>query len=148
MGCAVQGELGDIFPFVEYSSLAGRQIAGQQVEESCFAGTVGPNDGMDRIGLNFDADIGYCDQRAKLLAQAFCFYNVVIGFENPLILAFYVLALVMVTFHVYHGLWSAFQTVGANHPKYMPLVVGASIVLSIIFGFGFGYLPIYMTISG
>jgi succinate dehydrogenase / fumarate reductase cytochrome b subunit len=37
-----------------------------------------------------------------------------------------------------------FQTVGANHPKYMPAVMALSVVVSLIFGFGFGLLPIYL----
>jgi len=30
--------------------------------------------------------------------------------------------MVIVAFHVRHGFWSAFQTLGANHPKYMPAI--------------------------
>jgi succinate dehydrogenase / fumarate reductase cytochrome b subunit len=56
--------------------------------------------------------------------------------------------MVNVALHIRHGFWSLFQTLGANHPKYMPLIMGASIVLSLIFGFGFGYLPIYLSFSG
>lgn len=68
--------------------------------------------------------------------------NVVIGFQNPLVAAFYVLALVMVTFHVYHGLWSAFQTVGANHPKYNPYRRPLALVLAILLLVGFLTVPV------
>jgi len=68
--------------------------------------------------------------------------NVVIGFQNPLVVGFYVLALVMVTFHVYHGLWSAFQTVGANHPKYNPYRRPLALILALVLLLGFLTVPV------
>ncbi len=70
------------------------------------------------------------------------------AFESIVYVMLYVTAMIILALHIRHGFWSLFQTLGANHPKYMPLIMGASIVLSVIFGFGFGYLPIYITISG
>jgi succinate dehydrogenase / fumarate reductase cytochrome b subunit len=66
------------------------------------------------------------------------------AFANPIYIIIYVLAMVVLALHIRHGFWSAFQTVGANHPKYMPAIMVLSIVVSLIFGFGFGLLPIYM----
>jgi succinate dehydrogenase / fumarate reductase, cytochrome b subunit len=68
--------------------------------------------------------------------------NVVIGFQNPLVSGVYVVALVMVTFHVYHGLWSAFQTVGANHPKYNPYRRPLALVLALLLLLGFLTVPV------
>ncbi|MFP3869844.1 MAG: succinate dehydrogenase cytochrome b subunit [Syntrophobacteria bacterium] len=67
-------------------------------------------------------------------------------FSSPVYIAFYTTAMVIVAFHVRHGLWSAFQTVGANHPKYMPLVEKASIVFAVVVGVGFGTLPIAISL--
>lgn len=63
-------------------------------------------------------------------------------FANWGFFSFYLLSMVVVAFHVRHGLWSAFQTVGANHPKYMPLIEKLSIIFAVIVGVGFGSLPI------
>ena len=68
--------------------------------------------------------------------------NVVIGFQSPWVVGFYVITLVMVTFHVYHGLWSAFQTVGANHPKYNPFRRPLALVLALLLLFGFLTVPV------
>ncbi|MGO9620681.1 MAG: succinate dehydrogenase cytochrome b subunit [Desulfobaccales bacterium] len=57
-------------------------------------------------------------------------------------LAFYLFSMIIVALHVRHGLWSAFQTVGANHPKYMPFIEKLSIVFAVIVGIGFGSLPL------
>lgn len=56
----------------------------------------------------------------------------------------YILAMVVAAVHVSHGFWSAFQTLGANHPKYMPLIRTVGIVFAVALGVGFGFLPIYI----
>jgi succinate dehydrogenase / fumarate reductase cytochrome b subunit len=62
-------------------------------------------------------------------------------FSQKVYLAIYLLSMVVVAFHVRHGLWSAFQTVGANHPKYMPFIQKLSLVFAFIVAIGFGSLP-------
>ncbi len=69
-------------------------------------------------------------------------------FENPLYVIIYIAAMVVAAIHVSHGFWSAFQTIGANHPKYMPLIMGLSIAFSLAVGFGFGLLPMYVAVAG
>lgn len=44
--------------------------------------------------------------------------NVVEGFQNPLIAGVYIVGNVALGFHIFHGFYSAFQTLGANHPRY------------------------------
>ncbi|KJS28510.1 MAG: succinate dehydrogenase [Desulfatitalea sp. BRH_c12] len=68
-------------------------------------------------------------------------------FDNTPYVIFYIAAMLVVGVHVSHGLWSAFQTIGANHPKYMPIIRVLSIVFAIVVGIGFGVLPIYFSIS-
>ncbi len=46
------------------------------------------------------------------------YHNVVRGFQNPLVAGFYLAANVMLGFHLWHGLWSLFQSLGWNHPSY------------------------------
>lgn len=43
------------------------------------------------------------------------YYNVVSAFRNPLVAAVYVVAQLALCFHLYHGLWSMFQTLGWHH---------------------------------
>ena len=69
-------------------------------------------------------------------------------FDNPFYVIIYILAVIVAAIHVSHGLWSAFQTIGANHPKYMPLIMGVSVGFSLAVGFGFGFLPIYVYVAG
>ncbi len=60
--------------------------------------------------------------------------NVVTGFAKwPLAAAFYIVAMVAVGFHLYHGTWSMFQTLGLRtRQNHRPLRIGAT-VLSVVF---------------
>ena len=69
-------------------------------------------------------------------------------FKNPLYVVIYILAMIVAALHVSHGLWSAFQTIGLNHEKYMPFIMALSIAFSLAVGFGFGIIPIYLSIAG
>jgi succinate dehydrogenase / fumarate reductase cytochrome b subunit len=56
--------------------------------------------------------------------------NVVEGFQNPLIAGFYILGNVALGLHIFHGFYSAFQTLGANHPRYNRLRRDLAIAIS------------------
>ncbi len=66
------------------------------------------------------------------------------AFSNTGYVVVYILAMVVAAVHVSHGFWSAFQTVGANHSKYMPLIRMVGIAFAVVIGVGFGFLPIYI----
>ena len=63
--------------------------------------------------------------------------NYVSAFQNPLIFGVYLLAQTALCFHLYHGVWSIFQTLGLNHPKYnhlrRPFAVGFALVVFVGF---------------
>ena len=69
------------------------------------------------------------------------------AFNNGGYVILYVVAVLLVALHVSHGLWSAFQTLGANHPKYMPLIRTVGILFAVAVGVGFGALPIYLSMT-
>lgn len=56
------------------------------------------------------------------------YHNVVIGFQNPLVAFFYVLSMVALSLHLFHGVESMLQTIGLSHPKYNGLrsMIGAA----------------------
>lgn len=74
-------------------------------------------------------------------------YDIVAAaFSNPLYAGFYVFMMIVVGFHVSHGFWSLFQTLGANHPKYFPALEKLGLLVSVVFGVGFGLIPIYLSV--
>ena len=74
--------------------------------------------------------------------------NVVIGFSDPIAVVLYIVAMSFLGLHLYHGVWSMFQSVGASHPRYSPkmrllaltstvLIVGGNISIPIAVLAGF-----------
>ena len=72
------------------------------------------------------------------------FQILVSTFASPGYVIIYVVAVLVAAIHISHGFWSAFQTIGANHPKYMPFIRGVSLAYSLIIGIGFGFIPLYI----
>lgn len=75
------------------------------------------------------------------------FQNVAHVFRTPGYVVFYIFSMIVAAFHVKHGFWSAFQTLGGNHPKYMPLIRAISLIFSLCVAAGFGFIPIFMMAS-
>jgi succinate dehydrogenase / fumarate reductase cytochrome b subunit len=48
--------------------------------------------------------------------------NVIEGFQHPAVAIFYIIAMALLCMHLYHGLWSMFQSLGVNHPRYTPII--------------------------
>jgi len=57
-------------------------------------------------------------------------HNLIAGFRVWWISAFYMVAQVALGFHLYHGLWSLFQSLGWNHPRYNAWRRGFAIVFA------------------
>jgi succinate dehydrogenase / fumarate reductase cytochrome b subunit len=68
------------------------------------------------------------------------------AFAQPGYVLIYTFAMITAAVHVSHGFWSAFQTLGANHPKYTRLLRGLSLVFCLIVGIGFGFIPVYVSL--
>lgn len=62
--------------------------------------------------------------------------NVVIGFSHPLVVLFYVLSMVALSLHLFHGVNSMLQTLGLSHPRYNPLrsMIGAGYAAVVTLG--------------
>ncbi len=70
------------------------------------------------------------------------FENVVIGFQNPVVAFAYIVAIVLLCFHLYHGLWSLFQTFGWDHPKFNRWRRAAAAVFAVAICAGFISVPL------
>jgi len=65
-------------------------------------------------------------------------------YENEWFVAFYVVSMVVIAFHLWHGFQSAFQTLGLDHEKYTPVIQFVGKAYSIIIPLGFAIIPIVM----
>jgi succinate dehydrogenase / fumarate reductase cytochrome b subunit len=80
------------------------------------------------LGYEFDAQNVYA--------------NVVLGFSNPIVAGFYLLAQAALSLHLYHGIWSLTQTLGVEHPRFDKLRKGAAVALTAIIVLGFVSIPV------
>jgi len=68
--------------------------------------------------------------------------NVIAGFSNPIASGLYVVAMILVGFHLSHGIWSMFQSIGFSHPRYTPMIKKFSAVFAWLLIAGFISVPI------
>lgn len=68
--------------------------------------------------------------------------NMVVGFRVWPVALFYVLAMVALGLHLYHGTWSALRTLGVARPSGHPLHRRAATVLAIVVAGGFAVIPL------
>jgi succinate dehydrogenase / fumarate reductase cytochrome b subunit len=59
-------------------------------------------------------------------------HNVVSGFKVWWVSAFYIVANLALAFHLYHGLWSLFQSLGWSHPRWNPLRRQFAVVFAVV----------------
>jgi succinate dehydrogenase / fumarate reductase cytochrome b subunit len=65
-------------------------------------------------------------------------------FASPLWVGVYVVCMILIGLHLRHGISSAFQSVGADHPVYTRRLVVIGTLLAILIGGGFAVIPLYV----
>lgn len=70
------------------------------------------------------------------------YHNVVYGFRILPVSIAYVVAMTLLAMHLYHGVWSMFQSVGISHPRYTPLLKRLAAAFAIFIGAGNISIPI------
>jgi succinate dehydrogenase / fumarate reductase cytochrome b subunit len=63
--------------------------------------------------------------------------NVKTGFGNPLVAAFYLVAMLALGFHLYHGVWSSGRSLGMSRPSPRPLHRRLALLLAGFIWLGF-----------
>lgn len=69
-------------------------------------------------------------------------------FSKPAYVIGYVVAMALLGFHLRHGFWSAFQSLGVNHPRYTPIIYGFALLFAVVMAVGFLGLPIILYFRG
>jgi succinate dehydrogenase / fumarate reductase, cytochrome b subunit len=65
------------------------------------------------------------------------------NFSNPLIVLFYVLSMLVVGSHLWHGASSSLQSLGLDHPRWTPRVRATGKVLAVLIAGGFITIAIW-----
>lgn len=64
--------------------------------------------------------------------------------QSPVWALVYVVCMVLIGFHLRHGIASAFQSLGADHPVYTKRLVVVGTVLAVVIGGGFAVIPVWV----
>ena len=68
--------------------------------------------------------------------------NIVYGFQQPAIALFYIGCMLLLSLHLYHGLWSMFQSLGVASPRYTPKLKLFAKVFTLLLAAGFIAVPV------
>ena len=65
-------------------------------------------------------------------------------FQNPVWVAVYVVATLLVGLHLRHGIASAFQSLGLDHPIYTRRLTAFGILFALLIGVGLAIIPVWV----
>ena len=69
-------------------------------------------------------------------------------FQSPWYTFGYVGAMLLLGIHLRHGVWSAFQSLGATNPRLTPVIYSVGALLAILIAAGFFILPLWIFFTG
>lgn len=70
------------------------------------------------------------------------YHNVVVGFQRPVVTIVYLLAMVALGLHLYHGTWSTMQTLGVIRARLDKWIRGLALLLAIAIPLGYSVVPL------
>ena len=65
-------------------------------------------------------------------------------FQNPVWVIVYVVATLLVGLHLRHGIASAFQSLGLDHPLYTRRLTAFGILFAVLIGVGLAIIPVWV----
>ena len=68
-------------------------------------------------------------------------------FQSPFWVAFYVICTLVVALHLRHGIASAFQSLGLDHPVYTRRLTTWGLVGAVVIGGGLAFIPIWIYLT-
>jgi succinate dehydrogenase / fumarate reductase cytochrome b subunit len=76
------------------------------------------------------------------------YHTVVEQFTQGWVVIAYEIIMITVGFHLWHGFWSAFQSLGWTNPKYAPIINTVGYIFAIVIAAGFLAVPPYIYFTG
>lgn len=68
-------------------------------------------------------------------------------FGNIINVVLYIAVMTLLGFHLSHGFWSAFQSLGLNGKRFTPFIYGLATVFALVMAVGFIVLPIWIFVT-
>ena len=70
------------------------------------------------------------------------------AFTNPLMVGFYIISMVVVGSHLWHGVSSAFQSLGADKPAWTRFILPAGKIIAVLVAGGFIIIAVWAHLNG
>jgi succinate dehydrogenase / fumarate reductase, cytochrome b subunit len=70
------------------------------------------------------------------------YQNLITAFRSVTVVVIYLLAMAMLALHLWHGIWSVFQTLGASQPRYLSFGRRFATVFTVVVVLGFSAVPL------
>jgi len=67
---------------------------------------------------------------------------VVASFQVVPVAVFYIIAMLLLCMHLYHGLWSMFQSLGMAHPRHTPMLRRTAATVATLIAVGNISIPV------
>ena len=92
--------------------------------------------------LHFTTGQAHPDFTLHADGHAAVYQNIVSAFSSPLVAGIYIVAMIFLGLHLYHGVWSGFQTLGVSNPKYNGWQRGLAVVIALVVAAGNISIPV------
>lgn len=96
--------------------------------------------------LHFTTGQLHPDFRAPVQTAAgvehFAYENLTSAFQIGWVAVLYIVAMLFLGLHLYHGLWSLFQSLGWNHPRFNRWRRGFAVTFALVISLGFILVPL------
>lgn len=70
------------------------------------------------------------------------------NFSSPLTVGLYIVAMILVGFHLWHGVWSSFQSLGVSGPRFTPFIRTLGKVSAVVIAGGFIAITLWVFLAG
>lgn len=74
--------------------------------------------------------------------------EVILSFKTLWYTLIYVVSMIVIGFHLWHGFQSGFQSLGLNHPRYTPIIKKTGYAFAVVVPALFAAIPVYIYLFG
>lgn len=99
---------------------------------------------MFRFGPTYVIETGGAVEGVDISRIRDLYGLVVHAFRSPVTTWAYVVVMALLGFHLRHGFWSAFQSLGWTNARVIPMLRALGLVIALVLAAGFLFLPLYV----
>jgi succinate dehydrogenase / fumarate reductase, cytochrome b subunit len=70
------------------------------------------------------------------------YHNLITGFNRWPVVVIYLVAMLCLGMHLYHGTWSTFQTLGLTRARWRPLIRRLALTIALVISVGYAIVPL------